>query len=424
MKVLIVGSGGREHALAREIVKSSLCSELLCAPGNPGMAELGQCVAVAGEDLEGIAALVKSRQIDFVVVGPEVPLVMGLTDRLAQDGVPVFGPSMLAARLEGSKAFSKMIMRKYGIPTATFCNFTNYNEAMAYVRQQGAPIVIKASGLAAGKGAIVCMTLPEAEQAIEDMLGAHPVFGDSGKEVVVEEFMEGEEASIFAVSDGTQYVVLASAQDHKRVGDGDTGPNTGGMGAYAPAPLVTPQLLEEAKRTIIEPTLQGMVAEGCPYRGVLYVGVMQTNVGPKVVEYNCRFGDPECQVVLPLYKGDVLEMLYKAATGKMAELKVEENAGAAAIVVYAAEGYPGSYAKGRAITLGKMPTGAHVVHAGTVAREGQLLSSGGRVLGLVGRGDNLKQALDRAYAGVAQVKLEGGFYRKDIGQKGLKRLGK
>ena len=424
MKVLVVGSGGREHAIAREVKKSPLCDELLCAPGNPGMAELGECVPVKADDLDGIVALAKERGIDFVVVGPEGPLVAGLTDRLSEAGVPSYGPSALAARLEGSKAFSKAVMKKYGIPTAAFETFVDLDAALAFVREKGAPIVVKASGLAAGKGAIVCETLAQAEEALTDMLGEKAVFGDSGREVVVEEFMTGEEASLFAVCDGRDYVMLSSAQDHKRVFDGDKGPNTGGMGAYAPAPVVTPEVLEQVKKRIVEPTLEGMVAEGCPYRGTLYVGIMQTEQGPRVVEYNCRFGDPECQVVLPLYKGDVLELLHKAATGRLKELRVEENAGSAAIVVVAAEGYPGSYPKGMEIRgLDRMPENVHAIHAGTASRDGKLVSAGGRVLGIVGRGDDLKQALDRAYAGVAQVEMEKPFFRRDIGQKGLRRLG-
>ncbi len=424
MKVLVVGSGGREDAIAREVKRSPLCSELLIAPGNPGMAHLGECVSVRADDLDAVSALVAQRKIDFVIVGPEIPLVAGLVDRLQKEGVPAFGPTAAAARLEGSKAFSKSIMAKYNIPTAAFKTFDDRDAAMAYVREQGAPIVVKASGLAAGKGAIVCETLQQAEEAIEDMLGERAVFGESGRQVVVEEFMAGEEASLFAVCDGTDYVMLSSAQDHKRVFDNDQGPNTGGMGAYAPAPIVTDELLQQVCREVVEPTLRGMVAEGAPYTGVLYVGIMQTARGPRVVEYNCRFGDPECQVVLPLYKGDVLELLYKAATGKLKELKVEANEGAAAIVVLAAEGYPGSYAKGMEISgLDNLPQGVHVVAAGVSSKEGKLVSSGGRVLGVVGQGADLKIALDRAYAGIAQIKMEKSFYRKDIGAKGLQRLG-
>ena len=421
MKVLVVGSGGREHAIAREVRKSPLCDELLCAPGNPGMAELGECVPVKGEDVEGIVALAKERGIDFVVVGPEGPLVAGLTDRLSEAGIPSYGPSALAARLEGSKAFSKAVMKKYGIPTAAFETFTDLAAALAFVREKGAPIVVKASGLAAGKGAIVCETLAQAEEALTDMLGEKAVFGESGREVVVEEFMSGEEASLFAVCDGEDYVMLSSAQDHKRVFDGDKGPNTGGMGAYAPAPVVTPEVLEQVKKRIVEPTLRGMVAEGCPYRGTLYVGIMQTEQGPRVVEYNCRFGDPECQVVLPLYKGDVLELLYKAATGRLKELRVEENAGSAAIVVVAAEGYPGSYPKGMEIRgLDRMPENVHAIHAGTASKDGKIVSNGGRVLGVSARGKTIREAIANAYKGADKIHFKDCFCRRDIGAKALK----
>lgn len=421
MKVLVVGSGGREHTLAREIAKSPLCSKLLCAPGNPGMADVAQLVPVGAEDIEGLVKLAQSESVDLVVVGPEVPLVMGLADELRALDIAVFGPSKLAARLEGSKAFSKDIMAKYNVPTAKYVNFTDKDKALAYLEKEGAPIVVKASGLAAGKGAIVCLTMEEAVNAVEDMLGDAAIFGESGAEVVIEEFMTGEEASIFALCDGENYVTLSPAQDHKRAYDNDEGPNTGGMGAYAPAPLVTPDLLDEVKRTIIEPTLQGMIQEGCPYHGVLYVGIMATPEGPKVVEYNCRFGDPECQIVLPLYKGDVLELLNACARGEISNIQIEENEGSAAIVVLASGGYPGSYPKGKVITgMDQLPAGTHLIHAGTQLEGDQLVTSGGRVLGVVGQAPNLQEVLDLCYEGVSKVHFEEMHYRKDIGQKGLK----
>lgn len=423
MKVLVVGSGGREHTLAREISRSPHCEELICAPGNPGMADLGKLMDVGAEDINGLVELAVKEKIDLVVVGPEVPLVHGLADELRLRDIAVFGPSKLAARLEGSKAFSKDIMAKYNIPTAQYRNFTDKSEALDYLEQQGAPIVVKASGLAAGKGAIVCLTLDEAVQAVEDMLGEAAIFGESGAEVVIEEFMTGEEASIFALCDGENYVTLSPAQDHKRAYDYDEGPNTGGMGAYAPATLVSSQLLEEVKKTIIEPTLEGMIQEGCPYQGVLYVGIMATPNGPKVVEYNCRFGDPECQIVLPLYKGDVLELLDACAQGKISQIQVEENEGSAAIVVLASKGYPGSYAKGKIITgIDKVPEGTHVIHAGTRLVGDDLQTSGGRVMGVVGQAPTLKEVLDLCYQGVDLVQFEGVQYRKDIGQKGLNRV--
>lgn len=420
MKVLIVGSGGREHALALEITKSPLCSELLCAPGNPGMEAIARCIAVGAENVPALVALAQSEKVDFVVVGPEVALVLGIVDELTKVGIKAFGPSAEAAQLEGSKAFSKNIMAKYRVPTAAYQNFTDLNSAQSYLRKKGAPIVIKASGLAAGKGAIVCPDMQTAEQALEDMLGEKAVFGDAGAEVVIEEFMIGEEASIFAICDGENYVLLSPAQDHKQVNDGDKGLNTGGMGAYAPAPVVTPEVLKEVETKIIKPTLEGMIQEKAPYKGVLYVGIMVTEQGSKVVEYNCRFGDPECQILLPLYSGDVLELLYQAATGNLSELKVASNEGSAAIVVLASEGYPGSYPKGRIISgIDTKLDGVHIIHAGTKKEGSSIVTSGGRVLGVVGQGDSLQVALDKAYNVVNKVSFDGAHYRTDIGKKGL-----
>lgn len=420
MKVLVIGSGGREHAIALAVKESPKCSELIMAPGNPGMASLGRIENLSVEDIDGIVAFSQKENVELVIVGPEVPLCMGLVDALQKVDIPAFGPSAAAARLEGSKAFSKDIMAKYNVPTATYKNFTDLKEAQDYLRAQGAPIVIKASGLAAGKGAIVCMDMQTAEDALEDMLGEKAVFGESGKEVVIEEFMEGEEVSLFAVCDGKDYVLLSSAQDHKRIGEGDTGLNTGGMGAYAPAPVATPELIERAKKEVIEPTLAGMQAEGCPYAGVLYVGLMVKDGVPKVVEYNVRFGDPECQIILPLYKGDVLELLEKASTASLGDIEVSANEGAAVIVVLASQGYPASYPKGEEISIGELPANTSVVHAGTKTTEdGKLVSNGGRVLGVVGHGDDLKEALDVTYKAVENVNFKSKYFRKDIGAKGL-----
>lgn len=422
MKILVVGSGGREHAIALAVSKSPLCSGIVCAPGNPGMAELGRCVDVDVSNPSSIADLATSEGIDLAIIGPEIPLVAGVVDEFRRRGLRAFGPTAGAAALEGSKAFSKSIMKKYGVPTAAYETFTDLEAAKQYLGAHKAPIVVKASGLAAGKGAVVCMTDAEALEAVTEMLGERALFGASGKTVVIEEFMEGEEASIFAVSDGKDYVVLSSAQDHKRIFDGDKGPNTGGMGAYAPAPIVTASLLTEVKTKIIEPTLAGMAAEGMPYTGVLYVGIMVTSEGPKVVEYNCRLGDPECQVVLPLYGGDVLELFDAAEKGELAKLvKPEAKAGSAAVVVLAEAGYPGHYEKGKAVTgiEAAKAKGANVLHAGTKLENGKLVTSGGRVFGVTGEGKTLKEALDVAYAGAAEVKFDGVFYRKDIGRKGL-----
>lgn len=427
MNILVIGSGGREHAIALAVKKSPLCTKLICAPGNPGMATLGRCIPVDVSDPVALADLAEKECVDFTVVGPEIPLVAGAVDEFKRRGLRAFGPTAAAAALEGSKAFSKAIMKKYGIPTAAYETFTDLAGAKAFLKKHPAPIVIKASGLAAGKGAVVCMTDAEADETIEEMLGDKAVFGESGKTVVIEEFMKGEEASIFAVCDGKDYVVLSSAQDHKRIFDDDKGPNTGGMGAYSPAPVVTDKLLATVRSKIIEPTLNGMIAEGKPYAGVLYVGIMATDEGPKVVEYNCRLGDPECQVVLPLYAGDILKLFMAAEAGKIKELGAPTAPdGSAAIVVLASKGYPGHYEKGKEITgvAAAEKLGVQVIHAGTKLENGKLLTNGGRVMGVVGKGKTLREALDRAYAGCAQIKFDGIFYRKDIGQKGLKRCSK
>jgi phosphoribosylamine--glycine ligase len=420
MKVLVIGSGGREHALAIAIKKSPLLTELICAPGNPGMLDLGKNINVAADDIAGLLKLVQAEKVDFVVVGPEVPLVLGLVDELEKLGIPAFGPSAAAAQLEGSKAFSKDIMAKYGIPTARYKNFTDLASAKEFALSLGAPLVVKASGLAAGKGAIVCETMDQALVALEDMLGEKAIFGESGKVVVIEEFMVGEEASIFAVCDGNDYLVLSSAQDHKRIYDGDLGPNTGGMGAYAPAPVATPEILEIVKKTIIEPTLQGMKQEGAPYKGVLYVGIMATDIGPRVVEYNVRFGDPECQIILPLVDGDVLDLLHKCALGRIKEFQFVESKKAASIVVLASLGYPNQYEKHKVVSgSDSVVTDAHLIHAGTQLIDGKLVTNGGRVFGAVGFGKDLQTALDRSYELVQKVQYEGKTFRTDIGQKGL-----
>ena len=424
MNLLIIGSGGREHAIALAVKKSPLCDKLICAPGNPGMATLGRCIPLSVTDPKAIADLAQAESIDLTIVGPEIPLVAGVVDEFRKRGLRAFGPTAGAAALEGSKAFSKDIMKKYAVPTAAYETFTDLSSALNFLKMHPAPIVVKASGLAAGKGAIVCLTDAEAIAAVEEMLGEKAVFGESGKTVVIEEFMEGEEASLFAVCDGKDYVLLASAQDHKRIFDNDLGPNTGGMGAYAPAPVVTDSLLAEVKKTIIEPTLRGMAKEGVPYTGVLYVGIMVTPQGPKVVEYNCRLGDPECQVVLPLYDGDVLALFDAAERGVLSSLKAPEAPkGSAAVVVLASGGYPGDYKKGCVVTglEAAEKTGAHVLHAGTKMENGNLVTAGGRVFGVVGSGDTLRDALNQAYAGCTEVKYDGIFYRKDIGKKGLQR---
>jgi phosphoribosylamine--glycine ligase len=421
MKILLIGSGGREHAMALSIKKSKLCMELLCAPGNPGMATLGQCFAVDIANPKAIAELAKKENADFTIIGPEVPLVAGVVDEFQKQDMKIFGPMAAAAQLEGSKAFSKEFMKRYSIPTAAYKAFTDLQKAKDYLERLPVPIVVKASGLAAGKGAIICQTKEEALNALENMLGEKAVFGNAGKTVVIEEFMEGEEASIFAVCDGKNYLLLAPAQDHKRIFDRDKGPNTGGMGAYAPAPLVSSEMLDRIKEEIIEPTLKGMAEEGNPYVGILFVGIMVTKNGPKVVEYNCRLGDPETQAVLAVYGGDLLDLFYKAATGKIRELAKINHQGYAAVVVLASEGYPDQYKTEMPISgiSEAEESGAIVLHAGTKMQDGKLQTSGGRVLGVVGKGDTLKSALDVAYAGVKKIKFTGAYYRTDIGKKGL-----
>src|SRR5690554_293373 len=424
MNILVLGSGGREHSIALAVHKSPQCSKLLCAPGNPGMATIAKCIPISLTDPQAMANLAEQEQIDLTIVGPEIPLVAGVVDEFQKRGLLIFGPTAKAAALEGSKAFSKAIMKRYGVPTAAFESFTDLDAAKAYLKEHPAPIVVKASGLAAGKGAIVCLSDEEAHQAVEDMLGEAAVFGESGKTVVIEEFMEGEEASIFAICHGKDYILLASAQDHKRAFDNDQGPNTGGMGAYAPAPIVTDSLLEKVKKTIIEPTLNGMIQENIPYTGVLYVGIMVTKTGPRVVEYNCRLGDPESQIVLPLYEGDVLELFDAAAKGDFSKIKDQAlPSKSAAIVVLASKGYPGEYETHKKVTGidEAEKNGARVLHAGTQLDGDTLLTAGGRVFGVVGIGDDLAKALDQAYDAAEKVQFETKIYRRDIGKKGLQK---
>ncbi|MDB5048359.1 MAG: purD [Fibrobacteres bacterium] len=425
MKVLIIGNGGREHAIGRKLAASPKKPTLIFAPGNPGMEELGSCFSVAPDDFRGLLTLVQVQKVDLTIVGPEQPLVGGLVDLFEANGLRIFGPDRAAAALEGSKAFAKDFMGRHGIPTAGYQTFRALEPARAHLREMGAPIVIKASGLAGGKGAVVCMTMQEAESALQSMLGPKAVFGLAGSEVVMEEFMEGEEASVFALTDGESFVLLPTAQDHKRIGDGDTGPNTGGMGAYAPAPLMTQELLEEASRTIITPTLDGMRREGTPYKGILYVGLMITSKGPKVVEYNCRFGDPETQVVLPILQEDLLELILASLEGRLDRLKVSPPKEWAAVVVMASKGYPGPYETGIPISgLEQVQSlsNSHAIHAGTKRMQGKLATAGGRVLGMVGQGPTLQDAIEAAYEGAAKVGFPGAQFRNDIGKKGLARL--
>lgn len=421
MKILLVGSGGREHALAWKLTQSPLCDELICAPGNAGIAQLVECVPLAVEDLDGLVKLVQDRKIDFVVVGPEVPLVLGLADRIRAIGIPVFGPSQKAAQLEGSKGFMKDMCRKYGIATAAYDRFTDMAPAHAYIDKIGAPIVIKADGLAAGKGVVVAMTPEEAHAAVDDMLSGNS-FGNAGASVVIEEFLDGEEISYFAITDGTNILPLTSAQDHKRVGDGDTGPNTGGMGAYSPARLMTPALEKEVLETIVKPTVSAMADMGCPFVGVLFAGLMIVNGRPKLLEYNARFGDPECQTLMLRLKSDLVEILLAAATGQLDRDHADWSNDAALCVVMAANGYPGSYQKNtviRNLDKAAQSPAAHVFHAGTSSKDGEIISVGGRVLGVCATGPTIAAAQQAAYQAVDCIVWPEGFCRRDIGWRAL-----
>jgi phosphoribosylamine--glycine ligase len=418
MRLLLVGSGGREHALAWALAASPLCDALYCAPGNAGIAEQAECVPIPADDLEGVVDFARRQRVDLVVVGPEAPLCAGLVDRLAAAGIRVFGPTAAAARLEGSKRFAKDLCTRFTIPTAAYGTFANAVAAKSYVRQQGAPIVVKADGLAGGKGVTIARTLAEAEAAIDEALGAGR-FGPAGATLVIEEFLDGEEASFFALVDGRHALPLVSAQDHKPVGEGDSGPNTGGMGAYSPAPIVTEAMAGRIMDEIIEPTVAGMAAMGCPYKGVLYAGLMIGPEGPKLLEYNVRFGDPECQVLVVRLMSDLLPALIAAIDGELGHFHLRWLDEAALTVVMAANGYPGAYETGseiRGLAAAAAVEGVTVFHAGTArAGDGRLLATGGRVLNVTANGPTIAEAQRRAYAAVDHIDWPGGFCRRDIG---------
>ncbi|QDL92833.1 phosphoribosylamine--glycine ligase [Paroceanicella profunda] len=422
MNILILGSGGREHALAWAISRNALCDKLYCAPGNGGIASLAQCVALDAEDGAAVRDFCAEAGIDFVVIGPEAPLAAGVADVLRAAGLLTFGPGREAAQLEASKTFTKEICDACGAPTAAWARFTEEAAALAYVRAQGAPIVIKADGLAAGKGVVVAMTLEEAEAAITDMLGG--AFGTAGASVVIEEFMTGEEASFFVLTDGTDVLPLASAQDHKRAFDGDEGPNTGGMGAYSPAPVMTPEIERRALDEIVKPCIAEMARRGTPYQGVLYAGLMIGPEGPRLVEYNVRFGDPEAQVLMLRAGAGMLDALLAAARGTLGGFAIDWAEDPAITVVMAAEGYPGAYAKGEAIgglDAANAVEGVTIFHAGTKAEGGAILSNGGRVLNVTATGPTLAEARARAYRAVEAIDWPGGFCRSDIGWRALTR---
>ncbi|WP_340160180.1 phosphoribosylamine--glycine ligase [uncultured Hoeflea sp.] len=424
MNVLLIGSGGREHALAWKIAQSPMLGTLYAAPGNPGIAEHATLSQLDVSDHDAVISFCKDGAIDLVVVGPEAPLVAGLADALKAAGIAVFGPSAAAAQLEGSKGFTKDLCARENIPTGAYERFNNAPKAKAYARAQGAPIVIKADGLAAGKGVIVAMTMEEALAAIEDCFEG--AFGDAGAEVVVEEFLHGEEASFFCLCDGKTALPFGTAQDHKRVGDGDTGPNTGGMGAYSPAPVMTQALIEQTMREIIEPTMRGMAAIGAPFTGVLYAGLMIDESGPKLIEYNVRFGDPECQVLMMRLKDDILVLLKAAAEGELAHVSARWKDDAALTVVMAAEGYPGTPKKGTPIAglAAAEASGAKVFHAGTTLKDAQLLANGGRVLNVTAQGTDVTDAQAKAYQAVDAIDWPGGFCRRDIGWRAVEREAK
>jgi len=421
LNVLLIGSGGREHALAWKIARSPLLGKFFAAPGNPGISQCATCLALDSNNHQAVVGFCRDNQISLVVVGPEAPLVGGLADELRVAGIEVFGPSAAAAQLEGSKGFTKDLCTRYNIPTAAYMRFNNAPKAKAYIRQQGAPIVIKADGLAAGKGVTVAMTLEDALEAVDDCFEG--AFGDAGAEVVVEEFLTGEEASFFYICDGKTALPMASAQDHKRVGEGDTGPNTGGMGAYSPAPVMDDALTAQTMAEIIEPTMRGMAEMGHPFNGVLYAGLMLTETGPQLIEYNVRFGDPECQVLMPRLEDDLLPVLLAAAKGELSDTPLNWRSETALGVVIAAKGYPASPQMGgfiEAIDQAEA-TGAIVFHAGTAENQGKLVAAGGRVLNIVALGANVTAAQANAYRGVDEIIWEDGFCRRDIGWREVER---
>jgi phosphoribosylamine--glycine ligase len=424
MKILVIGSGGREHALVWKIARSPLVTKVYCAPGNPGIGRLAENVPLKVDDLPGLLAFAKKEQIGLTVVGPEVPLSLGIVDLFEEHGLRIFGARKNAAIIEASKAFSKDLMKKYHVPTAAYEVFTEIEPAIAFLDTLGLPVVVKADGLAAGKGVIIAQTREEAVATVTDMLSGN-AFGAAGSRVVIEEFLRGEEASFLAFTDGKNIIPLASAQDHKAVFDNDTGPNTGGMGAYSPAPVVTPAIHEKVMEEVMRRTVDGMAAEGRPYRGVLYAGLMIEGGEIKTLEFNARFGDPECQPLLMRMKSDIVPVLLATAAGDISSITLEWHDKAAVCVVLAAKGYPGDYPKGDEITgldRAAQLEDLFVFHAGTAEKNGKFVTNGGRVLGVTALGDTVREAIERAYAGVAAITWPGVHYRTDIGKKALGRM--
>ena len=424
MNVVIIGSGGREHALALKLKESSELNNLYIIPGNPGTRFLGQNINIRQSDQNKIVEFCKEKKIDLVVIGPEQPLVEGLANILRENQINVFGPSKEAAQIESSKYFAKRVMKEVDVPTAKYISFTSnmFEPAKEYIRSKKYPCVIKADGLAAGKGVFVCSEPKEAEEAL-NLIFHDKVFGESGEKVLIEEFLVGEEVSVFAICDGNEFVCLPSSQDHKRIGDNDTGKNTGGMGAYAPAPIVTPKMFEEIKNRILYPVIKNLNKRNSTFIGCLYAGLIITDEGPKVIEFNCRFGDPETQVVLPVIKGDFLHLLYTASLGKIDKAAVEYNGGSSVCVVAASTGYPDSFEKGFEIKgLDELPADVIVYHAGTKEENGKIVTNGGRVIGITSvlPDFNLMLAKDKAYKALEKIKFENIYYRKDIADKAFK----
>ncbi len=419
MKILVVGGGGREHAIIKKIKQNPEVTEIVCLPGNAGIAADAECVNIKATDIDGIVGYVKGHPVDFAVVAPDDPLALGCVDRLHELGVKCFGPDAKAARIEASKVFAKNLMKKYGIPTAAYESFEDARKALDHVKNCPLPIVVKADGLALGKGVTICFTRDEAAAAVKAAM-LDGAFGASGSRVVIEEYLEGPEVSVLAFTDGHVVKPMVSSMDHKRVGDGDVGPNTGGMGTIAPNPCYTPEVAERCMREIFLPTVAAMNAEGCPFKGCLYFGLMVTKDGPKVIEYNCRFGDPETQVVLPLMKSDLLTVMLAVENGTLADTPVEFEDGAACCVMLASGGYPGKYEKGKVIDLGRAGDMAEIYHSGTGRNEkGELVTAGGRVLGVCCTAEDLQTAIEKAYRAADEVKWDGMILRRDIGKRAL-----
>jgi len=423
MKVLVIGGGGREHALVWKAAQSKKVDEIFCAPGNAGIAALARCIDIKDDNIPALKKFVLDNKVDLTIVGPEGPLAAGIVDEFQKDGLKIFGPSKAAAKLEGSKAYAKEIMRKYDVPTASYAEFTGENEAIEYLRDLNSLAVVKADGLAAGKGVVVAKDADEAEEAVHRMLGEHQ-FKEASSKIIIEECLVGEEASILAFSDGKHFSIMQSAQDHKRIFDNDMGPNTGGMGAYSPAPAVTDEILKYVKENVFKKMIDGMRKEGAPFVGVLYAGIMITKDGPKVLEFNVRFGDPETQPIMMRLKTDLIDIIENILEGKLDKINIEWEERAAVCVVLSSKGYPGTYVKGKEIT-GLNDAGtvedSVVFHAGTAMKDGKIVTSGGRVLGVTAMSDTIKSAIDRAYQVVHLISFEGKHYRSDIGRKAIQK---